>query len=63
MVGACFTSDGGIVFSVTTSADGRKEVSTLEKLKDLLKTSHGLISYNAYPEFVTVEDFERQTKQ
>ena len=51
MVGANFTSDGMIVFSLTTMADGKREFEMMENVKKHIDSQYGMINYNAYPGF------------
>lgn len=62
MVGVSFTSDSKIVFSITTSADGERELGILEKMKDLTGSKMGFINYNQYPEIKDSIEFEKYLK-
>lgn len=58
MLGICFTEDGGTIFSITLPADGATELALLEKLKSFIQSDKGLVSYNHYPGFGTLSEFE-----
>jgi hypothetical protein len=58
MLGVCFTKDGGTIFSITLPADGATEFAVLEKLKSYIQSDKGLVSYNYYPGFGTLSEFE-----
>lgn len=58
MLGICLTKDGGTIFSVTLPADGVVEFAVLEELKSYIQSDKGLVSYNSYPGFETLSEFE-----
>ena len=60
MVGAYFTSDGELIFSLTIVADGSKEEKYFQSLKDVLGSDIGVISYNQFPAFESGEDFRNK---
>ena len=62
MVGACFTVDSKVVYSITTTADGNNELEMLKRLMDLTRSKKGFVSYNQYPEFEDSADFEEKLK-
>ncbi len=57
MVGAFFTSDGYLIMSLTVPADGHREQTYLSKLKALLGSDVGTISYFNPPPFDDGADF------
>jgi hypothetical protein len=57
MVGAFFTTDAKLIISLTVKADGTIEDKFLEKLKNLLNSKIGTISYVNPPEFEDGNDF------
>jgi len=57
MVGAFFTEDGHLIMSLTIPADGVVEFEYLAKLKALLHSNAGVISYTNPPSFDDGADF------
>jgi len=59
LVGAYFTSDGQLIFSLTVDGDGEWEEKLLAELKELLQSETGLLSYNYFPEFSDGASFKQ----
>jgi len=57
MVGAFFTKDGHLIMSLTIPADGEVELEYLAKLKALLHSDAGVVSYTNPPSFDDGADF------
>jgi hypothetical protein len=57
MIGAFFTEDGHLIISLTIPADGEVEHKCLAKLKTLLLSDVGVISYTNPPSFEDGADF------
>ncbi len=62
MIGVLFTEYGKMIISLTLQGDGETEMAMLEKLKEFVGTSSGIISYNSYPTFSSEADFEQQCR-
>lgn len=60
MVGAFFTTDEHLIISLTLHADGERESTYLAKLKALLGSDVGVISYTDPPPFDDGADFIRR---
>lgn len=63
MIGVNLIKNGGIVFSVTSNADGITEKNILNELMNLLQTDIGFISYNQYPYFQTEQEYIELTNR
>jgi hypothetical protein len=57
---AFLTSDVQLIMSLTVPADGEREVAHLDRLKTLLISTTGVISYTNPPTFDDGEDFLRK---
>ncbi len=57
MVGAFFTDDNKLIMSLTVTADGKLETIYLDRLKTLLDSDIGVISYTGPPLFDDGADF------
>jgi hypothetical protein len=57
MVGAFFTQDGCLIMSLTLPADGERENLYLTRLKAMLHSDTGVISYTNPPPFDDGADF------
>lgn len=57
MVGAFFTEDGHLIMSLTIPADGKAELEYLAKLRAVLHSDVGVISYTNPPSFDDGADF------
>jgi hypothetical protein len=60
MIGAYFTTDGQLIFSLTILGDGNKEEKYLDDLKLTLDSNIGVIYYNQFPDFENGEDFRNK---
>lgn len=60
MVGAFFTQDGSLIMSLTIPADGESENEYLARLKAMLHSDVGVISYIDPPPFEDGADFVKR---
>lgn len=57
-IGADFTDDGYLIISIVHIANGEREHSYLNILKDLLQSEYGTFMYGGIPEYEDGEDFK-----